>query len=134
MSKLSERLIAFLILEWGDDVAVSGGLERLQGGFDTDTFAFAVQNTPPGIPEELVLRLFRSSGESDRVILELTVQNAVHAFGHPVPRVPIDSAGQLLIGRPFLIMARLEGSTRASGLEVGCQTCCPILSGDVLIT
>ena len=39
MSKLSEQLIAFLILEWGDDVAVSGGLERLQGGFDTDTFA-----------------------------------------------------------------------------------------------
>jgi aminoglycoside phosphotransferase (APT) family kinase protein len=65
----------------------------------------------------LILRWRICGQESDRVILESTVQNAIHAFGHPVSRVPIDSAGQLLIGWPFLIMERLEGSTLASGLE-----------------
>ena len=117
MSNHSEQLEAFLRLKLGGSVSIAGGLQRLQGGFDTDTFAFAVQNAPPGIPEELVLRLFRSSGESDRVNLESTIQNTNHAAGHPVPRVPIDSGGHSLIGRPFLIMERLEGSTLASGLE-----------------
>jgi len=117
MSNHSEQLEAFLRLKLGGSVSIAGGLQRLQGGFDTDTFAFAVQNAPPGIPEELVLRLFRSSGESDRVNLESTIQNTIHAAGHPVPRVPIDSGGHSLIGRPFLIMERLEGSTLASGLE-----------------
>ena len=40
MLKLSEQLEAFLRLKLGENVSVTGGLERLRGGFDTDTFAF----------------------------------------------------------------------------------------------
>ena len=40
MSKLSEQLEAFLRLKLGKSVSIAGGLKRLQGGSDTDTFAF----------------------------------------------------------------------------------------------
>ncbi|MCI0834020.1 MAG: hypothetical protein J4N66_04525 [Chloroflexi bacterium] len=40
MSKLSEQLDAFLRLKLGESVSIAGGLKRLQGGSDTDTFAF----------------------------------------------------------------------------------------------
>ena len=117
MSKLTEQLEAFLRLKLGDEVSLAGGLERLRGGFDTDTYAFDVENAPAGIPGELVLRLFRSAGESGRVVVESTIQNAAHAAGHPVPEVPVDSVGHLLIGRPFIVMERLPGTTLGSLLE-----------------
>ena len=40
MSKLPKQLEAFLRLRLGESVSIAGGLKRLQGGSDTDTFAF----------------------------------------------------------------------------------------------
>ena len=117
LSTLSDQLDAFLRLRLGGSVSIAGGLKRLQGGLDTDTFAFDVENAPAGIPGELVLRLYRSPGESGRVIVESTIQNAAHAAGHPVPEVPVDSAGHLLTGRPFIVMARLQGTALGNLLQ-----------------
>lgn len=117
MSKLSGQLEAFLRLKLGDNVSLAGEVKRLQGGFDTDTFAFDIENAPAGIPQELVLRLFRSAGESIRVVAESTIQNAAHSAGHPVPHVPIDSVGHLLTQRPFIVMERLGGSVLGAQLE-----------------
>ncbi len=117
MSKLSEQLETFLRLKLGDDVSVAGTPKRLPGGFDTDTFAFDIQNAPAGIPRELVLRLFRGARESFRVVAESTIQNAAHSAGHPVPLVPIDSVGHLLTQRPFILMERLRGSVLGAQLE-----------------
>jgi aminoglycoside phosphotransferase (APT) family kinase protein len=117
MSKLSEQLEAFLRLKLGDNVSLAGEIKRLQGGFDTHTFAFDIENAPAGIPQELVLRLFRSAGQSVRVVAESTIQNAAHSAGHPVPLVPIDSVGHLLTQRPFILMERLRGSVLGAQLE-----------------
>ncbi len=117
MSQLSEQLEAFLRLKLGDDISLAGTLKRLQGGFDTGTFAFDINNRPTGFPRELVLRLFRSPGESGRVIIESTVQNAARVAGHPVPEVPVDSVGHLLTDRPFIIMERLRGATLGGLLD-----------------
>ena len=51
MSKLAGQLEVFLRLKLGDDVSLTGTLKRLEGGFDTDTFAFdgiytVVENFP----------------------------------------------------------------------------------------
>ncbi|HIF72367.1 MAG TPA: hypothetical protein EYQ61_07430 [Dehalococcoidia bacterium] len=91
-------------------VFVSGELTRLQGGFDTDTYAFSIDNAPADFPQHLVLRHFRHRRESGRVVLESTIQNEVHKAGQPVPRVLIDSRDHFLNDRPFLLMERLEGS------------------------
>ncbi|MCH8910790.1 MAG: hypothetical protein IH867_08625 [Chloroflexi bacterium] len=40
MSKLPKQLDALLRFKLGESVSIAGGLKRLQGGSDTDTFAF----------------------------------------------------------------------------------------------
>jgi aminoglycoside phosphotransferase (APT) family kinase protein len=117
MSTLAEELNTFLRLKLGDDVSLTGEITPLQGGFDTDTFAFDITNAPESVPQELVLRLFRHAGESTRVVYESTIQNAAHAAGHPVPHVPIDSTGHSLLERPFFVMERLQGPVLGAYLD-----------------
>ena len=109
-AKLAEELTTFLRSRFGDSVSITGNLSRLQGGFDTDTFSFSIENGPANIPTNLVLRYFRHAREASRVIRESTIQNAAAKGEHLVPSVPIDSTGELLVNRPFLIMERQPGS------------------------
>jgi aminoglycoside phosphotransferase (APT) family kinase protein len=116
-SDLANQLTEFLKLKLGQAVSLSGDMARLQGGFDTDTYAFSIENAPTDFPQHLVLRHFQNRHESGRVVLESTIQNEAQKAGHPVPQVPIDSTGQFLNDRPFLIMERLEGSALGSQIE-----------------
>ena len=117
LSKIADELEQFLRSKLDDGVSIIDGLHRLEGGFDTDTFAFEIENAPVGFPANLVLRLFRSPRDAPRVTRESTIQNAAHDAGHPVPAVPIDSLNKLLIGRPFLLMELLPGSALGTLLE-----------------
>jgi aminoglycoside phosphotransferase (APT) family kinase protein len=107
---LAVQLTAFLRSKLGDGVSITDGPSRLRGGFDTDTYAFSIENQPGDIPAELVLRHFQTPGESNRVALESTIQNSAYGAGKQVPQVPIESTGAFLNNRPFLIMERLPGS------------------------
>ena len=113
-SDLTQELSEFLRSKLGDQISITDELSRLQGGFDTDTYSFTAANVPTGFPSNLVLRHFRHPGEAPRVVRESTIQNAAAKAGHLVPSVPIDSTGELLGGRPFLIMERLQGMNLAS--------------------
>lgn len=117
LARIANELNDFLRLKLGDEVALRGEVTRLTGGYDTDTFAFDISNAPENIPNELVLRLYRGMGDSDRVIQESTVQNAAHHGGHPVPLVPVNSEGHHLINRPFIVMERLRGSALGEQLD-----------------
>jgi aminoglycoside phosphotransferase (APT) family kinase protein len=114
---LAQQLNEFLRSKLGKKVSLVGHLTRLKGGFDTDTYAFSIENAPRNFPHELVLRHFQHQRESRRVILESTIQNEAHKAGHPVPQVPIDSNDYLLDDRPFLIMERLPGAALGSQVE-----------------
>lgn len=82
---------------------------RLTGGFDTETYAFDLDEAPDELSGGLVLRLFRDLGQSHRVRSETAVQNMAASSGHPVPRVPVETAGRTILGRPYLIMKRVAG-------------------------
>ncbi len=108
--KLAEGITQFLRAKVGSDVGIAGEFARLQGGFDTDTYSFSVDNAPPNLPKHLVLRHFRHAGEAPRVVRESAIQNAAASAGHAVTAVPVDSSNELLVGRPFLLMERLPGT------------------------
>ncbi|MEE8046213.1 MAG: aminoglycoside phosphotransferase family protein [Dehalococcoidia bacterium] len=116
-SDLKRQLNAFLRTELGEKISLVGDLSRLRGGFDTDTYAFTVENAAADFPRQMVLRHFQTARESGRVITESTIQNAAYAAGHAVPRVPIDSTGHLINKRYFLLMERLPGKALGTQLE-----------------
>lgn len=107
---LAQQLTTFLRERVGEKISIIGDLTRLQGGFDTDTYGFEIENAPEDFPQSLVLRYFRHPGEAPRVVRESAIQNAAARGGPPVPSVPVDSTGELLNNRPFLLMERLPGS------------------------
>jgi aminoglycoside phosphotransferase (APT) family kinase protein len=117
LSELAQQLLGFLRSKLGNEVIYARELTRLQGGFDTDTYSFAIENAPAEFPQKLVLRHFRGKGESTRVTLESTIQSAAHSAGHAVPNVPIDSSGHLLNDRPFLLMELLPGAALGSLID-----------------
>lgn len=91
------------------ELRVAGSLQRLTGGFDTEIFAFALDNAPADLSGGLVLRLFREPGDAGRARVEAAIHHAA-AGRHRVPRMPVDSEGHLILGRPFIVMERVPGT------------------------
>ena len=116
MKPITQDLTIFLRQTLGSTVSISAPLRQLKGGFDTDTYSFNIENGPADMPNELVLRLFRKN-EAHRVGTESTVQNAINTEIDLVPRVPIDSAGHRVDGRPFIVMEYLPGTNL--GAQIG---------------
>lgn len=106
--RVAAALEANLRRATGQALRLGAGVLRLTGGFDTETYAFRLVGAPDALSGDLVLRLFRGARESDRVRSEAAIQNQV-AQSYPVPRVPIDTAGWTIMGKPYLIMRRLPG-------------------------
>ena len=94
-----------------EGLRLSAGLQRLTGGFDTETFAFELDNAPAELSGRFVLRLFRTPGHVNRARVEAAVHRAAAAGGHRVPGVPVDSDGYFILGRPFLVMEYVSGTS-----------------------
>jgi len=84
-------------------------IERLEGGFDAETYGFRLRGAPIALSGNLVVRLFRGR-EGHRVRSEAAIQNQL-ARRYPTPRVPIDTAGRTIVGRPYVVMLRLPGKS-----------------------
>jgi len=116
--EIAAALEANLRQATGQALRLGAGVLRLTGGFDTETYAFRLVGAPDALSGDLVLRLFRGARESGRVRSEAAIQNQV-AQSYPVPRVPIDTAGWTIMGRPYLIMRRLPGRSLLDSLVAG---------------
>lgn len=109
--RIAAALEANLRQATGRALRLGAGVLRLTGGFDTETYAFRLDDAPDApdaLAWDLVVRLFRGPRESHRVHSEAAIQNHL-AHSYPAPPVPIDTAGLNIMGRPYLVMRRLPG-------------------------
>src|SRR6478609_1825849 len=90
---------------------------RIQGGFDTTIFGFALDRVPPPLQGPLILRLSHADADPARVKLETIVQNTLAEMGYPAPRVMVTESDPGILGGPFMVMTRLSGQTLAHGIE-----------------
>ena len=97
---------------------------RIPGGFSKETFLFDAVHTG-GSRERLVLRRDLPAGPSQTTVVdEFKVLRAVHRAGIPAPEPVFVEPDTSVLGQPFLVMRRVEGSAdagnkpRAVGLEL----------------
>jgi aminoglycoside phosphotransferase (APT) family kinase protein len=106
---LPARLLEHLRGTLGTELAFAVPLVPFSGGFDTTTAAFRLSGAPPEYSGGLVLRLMPKADEGERVMREAATHAALVAQGFPAPRVLMMATDTAALGRPFLIMERLEG-------------------------
>jgi hypothetical protein len=73
--KIAAALEASLRQATGLTLRLGAGVQRMTGGFDTETYAFRLEDAPETLSGDLVLRLFRGVRESHRVSSEAAIQN-----------------------------------------------------------
>jgi len=88
---------------------------RIPGGFSKETFLFDTVHAD-GSREALVLRRDLPAGPSQTTVVdEFKVLRAVHRAGLPVPEPVFVEPDAAVLGQPFLLMRRIEGSADAGG-------------------
>src|SRR6476646_46310 len=90
---------------------------RIQGGFDTTIFGFALDRVPPPLQGPLILRLSSADADPARVKLDTIVQNTLAEMGYPAPRVLATESDPAILDGPFMIMQRVPGKTLAHAIE-----------------
>ena len=92
------------------DVAVQA-LAAIRGGWESDLWAFDLEHGPPGARERdgLVLRVFPGDAVEVKAETEFDAMRKLHRAGYPVPRVFVLGREGSRLGRPFIVMERIEG-------------------------
>ena len=96
---------------------------RIPGGFSKETFLFEAVHAD-GSRESLVLRRDLPAGPAQTTVVdEFRVLRALHRAGIPAPEPTSLEADPAVLGQPFLILRRVEGSADAGGKprEVGLE-------------
>lgn len=82
---------------------------QLAGGWEADIYAFDVSPPLSSGLERLVLRIYSGDGAGLKASREFSGIELLTLCGYPVPQVvSFDSKG-VMLGRPFVIMQRIDG-------------------------
>ena len=111
IENLQAGLVSELTAWFGRAARLESAPTRLGGGHSSDSYRVVAAETPDGIPKRLVLRIMR---DDKAAALECAVQAAVAASGFPAPRVFRTGDSASAFGRPFAIMAFVEGRDPAA--------------------
>ncbi len=88
-------------------------------GWECEVFAFNHHRDPPANPpvEECVLRLYAGDDSAAKCQKEYFVLNQLDKVGYPVPRVHLLESNPAFLGKPFIIMERINGIDLWSALS-----------------
>jgi aminoglycoside phosphotransferase (APT) family kinase protein len=112
---LSDKLIAYLRAKLGNPaMGFASPLTRLQGGYETSTYRFELDDASDELSGPLVLRLYPQFYGTRNAIWESTVQNVLAGEGYPVAQVHVVCTDMSLLGGAFFIMDHLPGQLLAT--------------------
>lgn len=99
--QVADGLAAFFV------EGVAGPATLLGSGYESDVYSFDL--TSGGERDELVLRVYGGSGAGEKATREFRAMQALRVAGYPIPRVAALNPDASPLGRPFLVMTRVEG-------------------------
>jgi aminoglycoside phosphotransferase (APT) family kinase protein len=109
---LRARLQAYLAHAWPNRAGLAvGPLTAITTGWESDIFAFDLAYREAGTPrrEALVLRLHYGAGAVYKTGHEFHALRLLAAAHYPVPHVPLAETDPAPLGRPFLLLERIDG-------------------------
>ena len=93
-----------------EDLYVSG-LAEITDGWETEIYSFNAESSKDGKKsiEKLVLRMYSGPWASQKARKEFGILKRFLKAGYPVPEVLLIEEDSTHLGRPFIIMQRIEG-------------------------
>lgn len=108
---LEALLLRFLQREWKHPtLQYTSPPQPIMGGYETSILKIHLQNPPTGIPETLIVRIFKQYASPGTALRESIIQNAAAAAGVPAPPVFLSCSDSSVLGGEFNIMQYVSGT------------------------
>jgi aminoglycoside phosphotransferase (APT) family kinase protein len=112
---LTDKFISYLRVKIENpEIDLASPLVRLQGGYETATYRFELDNVPDELSRPLMLRLYPHFYGTKNAIWESTVQNVLLEEGFPVAQSHLVCTDLSVLGGAFFIMDHLPGRVLAT--------------------
>lgn len=113
--QIAHSFLAYLRNELRDPTLdYADELTQLQGGYEAQSYRFALRGGQDRLPGPLVLRLYPARFGTENARWESTVQRVLAGRGYPVPEVYLTCTNLDILGGAFFVMAFLPGQTLMS--------------------
>ncbi|RLI10073.1 hypothetical protein DRO42_02505 [Candidatus Bathyarchaeota archaeon] len=91
-------------------------LKRVTGGWENEIYSFTLryEEGRERRREDLILRIYPGNDAPQKSAREFGVMKRLHEVGFPVPRVLHLEMNSSLLGRPFIIMEKIDGRLLSS--------------------
>jgi len=86
---------------------VFSDFEFLSGGWECDIYGFKFATA--GSPRDYILRLYLGNGGVEKALRESQGMQRLDGAAYPVPEILLVEADVSILGKPFLMMERLDG-------------------------
>lgn len=86
-------------------------LARIGDGWECEVFSFVLEGEQDGEPrrESLILRVYQGDDASRKAAREFAAMRLLHDAGYPVPRLLALASEDSPLGKPFVIMEKIDG-------------------------
>jgi aminoglycoside phosphotransferase (APT) family kinase protein len=103
---LADHLSLYITSRYPD--AVVSNFNFLVSGFESEIYTFHLQ-LPHASPKKYILRLFTGEGATEKLAREARGLSLLQKAGYPVPSLLLQETEPQVIGKPFEIIAQLDG-------------------------
>ncbi|MHA2359871.1 MAG: phosphotransferase [Candidatus Thorarchaeota archaeon] len=110
----SASLLSYLQKFYSDRISLRlDGYKDITSGWETQIFSFDLEwSTKRGkMQEGLIVRVYSPDVGEVKAERESTVMTQLSRIGYPVPKIHVTETDGSILGNPFIIMDRIDGST-----------------------
>jgi len=119
---LAKRIEAYLETLYPDRSSVSVAcIDEIETGWETEMYTLEIDARRNGekVKEDLVLRVYQGEGAGRKSSKEYHLMRKLDGVGYPVPKVYGHEESREAIGKPFLLMERIKGTTLDAAYDGG---------------
>jgi len=110
-AEIQEKLLNFYNKKQTLKNLVITELSKISDGWENEVYSFRIDYDENGRSrsEDLILRIYPGDGSRDKSAKEFKAMKRLHEVGFPVPEVFMLELDESIMGKPFVIMQKING-------------------------